>query len=114
MPTLLIAYDLAQPAAAASMLADAIIGLGTHWARPLAGLWYVETERSPAEVEAQLSYLIEIDDGLLVQQVVGAAEMANTMLRWTAKRGAPHETAGRIITWPKQATKNNATIAEAA
>ena len=110
MPTLLIAYDLAQPKAETPALADAIMALGTQWARPLAMLWYVQTVRSAADVEALLSELVTIDDGLLVQQVIGTAALANTMLRWTPGRCKETAGYGMIIAWPKHAHS----IAEAA
>ena len=110
MPTLLIAYDLAQPKAETPGLADAIMALGTQWARPLAMLWYVETVRSAADVEALLSELVAIDDGLLVQQVIGTAALANTMLRWTPGRSKQTAGCGTVIAWPTHAHR----IAEAA
>ena len=85
MATLLIAYDLADPAVAAAPLAQAIMRLGSRWARPLAALWYVETETAAADVEALLTPLLADDDGLLVQQAAGEAALANTMLRWSGR-----------------------------
>ena len=105
MPTLLIAYDLAHTNPVAPALAAAIKALGTQWARPLAALWYVETDRSPAQVETLLSDLLEIDDGLLVQQVTGAAALVNTMLRWTPVHPVAHGVGGRVIPWPNSAPR---------
>ena len=103
MPTLLIAYDLDVPSTVGAHLADAIMRLGTRWARPLASLWYIETNTACTTVEEQLSGLLGTDDGLLVQQVTGEAALANTMLRWTPR----HQTAwnsqcANIIAWPNQ------------
>ena len=79
METLLIAYDLADTEDTADLTA-AIQALGDRWARPLASLWCVETDKSPTEIEAQLSDLLGMDDGLLVQRMEGEAALANTML----------------------------------
>jgi hypothetical protein len=83
MSILLIAFDIATDGGADKALSGAIRALGSRWARPLASLWYVETSASVAEIEAALAPLIGEEDGLLVQEVIGEAALANTMLRWT-------------------------------
>ena len=101
MATLLIAYDLADAEGAAD-LTVAIQSLGVRWARPLASLWYVETDKSPGELETELSSLLGMDDGLLVQRTAGEAVLTNTMLRWTARPDltGPAELGAQIIAWP--------------
>ena len=86
MPTLLIAYDLSKRSPSEATLATAIMRLGTRWSRPLASIWYVETAASCASIEAQLTGFLGLDDGLMVQEVIGEAALANTMLRWTPSR----------------------------
>ena len=86
MPTLLIAYDLAEPAITSAPLAQAIMRLGTRWARPLASLWVVETDATAGDVEALLAPLLAADDGLLVQLAAGEVAVSNTMLRWSGRR----------------------------
>ena len=101
METLLIAYDLADTEDTADLTA-AIQALGVRWARPLASLWCVETDKSPTEIEAQLSDLLGMDDGLLVQRMEGEAALANTMLRWTARAVAVKTdvVGAQVIAWP--------------
>ena len=86
MRTYLVSYDLAKPSLNQPYLAEAIMGLGTAWARPLANVWYVKAEETPAEIEARLSRLLDDEDGLLVQETRGDALMLNTGLRWFRQR----------------------------
>lgn len=86
MTTLLIAYDLADPAATKPALVSEIMGLGEAWARPLDTVWYVRTDLTSAEVTEALSRLIGVDDGLVVQPAPIDARLANTSLRWFRPR----------------------------
>lgn len=88
MRTYLISYDLANPNAKKGALAEIIMATGERWARPLAQTWYVESEDSAEEIEAQMSWLLGDEDGLLVQAVAPGSVLTNTSLRWFRKRGA--------------------------
>ena len=114
MPVLLIAYDLADEAANARAVTDTIVRSGIRWARPLASVWYVETDRRAEDIEAEISDLLGIDDGLLVQATIGEAAATNAMLRWTLSPGAEETEEGnagaQILRWPVRSSK----IAEAA
>ncbi len=85
MPTLLIAYDIGSDGHPTAALAAAIRQLGLRWARPLASLWYIETDKSVIDIETSLASYLSDDDGLLIQEVIGQAALANTMLRWTGR-----------------------------
>jgi hypothetical protein len=86
MRTLIISYDLAAPHRNKHVLAQQIMALGHSWARPLEQTWYVRTESREEKVEAQLSGLLEADDGLLIQAVEDDAVLTNTALRWFRRR----------------------------
>lgn len=92
MSTLLIAYDLADPAATKPALVAEIMAIGEAWARPLDTVWYVRTECSCSEVTAALAPLIGADDGLVVQPAPTEARLANTRLRWFRPRRPPEQT----------------------
>ena len=112
MATLLIAYDLVDRDTESSLTA-AIRRLGNRWARPLPQLWCVETDKAAEVVEAELSPMLGMDGGLMVQQLAGEAATSNTMVRWTRSlppRGADEETALNIVKWPGHSSK----VAEAA
>jgi len=87
MRTFLIAYDLAKPHCNKHVVAQAIMGLGQSWARPLEQTWYVRAEGiDEAAIEAKLAGLLDGDDGLLIQGCRDEAVMANTSLRWFRQR----------------------------
>jgi hypothetical protein len=67
MRTLIISYDLAQPHRNKHILAHHIMAIGNSWARPLEQTWYVRTDASEEEIEAQLRGALDPDDGLLIQ-----------------------------------------------
>ena len=71
MRTLIISYDLAQPHRNKHVLAQAIMALGSSWARPLEQTWYVRTEATEDMIEHQLAGHLDPDDGLLIQAVEG-------------------------------------------
>ena len=86
MRTFLVSYDLANPAMNQPYLADAIMGLGEAWARPLANVWYLRTETAQDAIEGRLARLLDEHDGLLVQAVREEAAFRNTGLRWFRRR----------------------------
>jgi len=88
MRTLIISYDLAKPHRNKHVVAQAIMALGRSWARPLEQTWYVRTEAREEMIEAQLSGLLDPDDGLLIQAVKDDAVLTNTALRWFRQRRA--------------------------
>jgi hypothetical protein len=88
MRTYLISYDLAKPHLTKHVVAQAIMSLGTSWARPLEQTWYVRSEENEEALEGWLSRFIESDDGLLIQAVKDEAVMTNTSLRWFRQRRA--------------------------
>ena len=108
MRTYLVSYDLAKPALNQPYLADAIMSLGTAWARPLANVWYLRAEQTPAEIEARLSRLLDEDDGLLVQETRGDALMLNTGLRWFRQRRGAGVATGNIVSFPAAANDHHA------
>ncbi len=86
MPTFLISYDLANPQTNKHALAQAVMMLGTTWARPLAQMWYIRSSLAIKDIETVLSALLGEDDGLVVQGVERDAVLANTTLRWFKQR----------------------------
>ena len=86
MRTFLIAYDLAAPNRNKHVLANAIMGLGQSWARPLENTWFVRADASEADIEARLTDLLDTDDGLIVQAVPEIGMLTNTSLRWFRQR----------------------------
>jgi hypothetical protein len=86
MRTYLVAYDLARPQLNQAYLAEAIMGLGAAWARPLDNVWYLRSTGSDKDIEARLERLLDQNDGLVVQEARGEAAMANTGLRWFRSR----------------------------
>ena len=86
MRTFVISYDLADPIANRHVIAQAIMETGQAWARPLESTWYVKTDKTRDDIEADLKALLNDEDGLLVQAVQGQAAMANTTLRWFHQR----------------------------
>ena len=91
MRTLMISYDLAAPHQNKHVLAHQIMSLGGAWARPLDQTWYVRTDAREEQVVAELSGLLEADDGLIVQAVEEDAVLTNTALRWFHQRQAAVE-----------------------
>ena len=119
MQMLLIAYDLAERELNETAMTTVIRRIGERWARPLASVWYVETNVAAADIEAELAELLGTGDGLVVQATAGEAVVANTMLRWTPSRrsveehaagdgfdyfsgsqGAARDGGGVVIPWP--------------
>lgn len=86
MRTFIVSYDLAKPELNQPYLAEAIMGLGAAWARPLENVWYLRAEETQSEIEARLSRLLDEHDGLLIQETRGDARMLNTGLRWFRRR----------------------------
>jgi hypothetical protein len=86
MRTFLIAYDLAAPNRNKHVLANAIMGLGVSWARPLEQTWFVRADTSETEIEASLAGFLDGDDGLIVQAVPEIGVLTNTSLRWFRQR----------------------------
>lgn len=96
MPTLLIAYDLANPVATKPDLVAEIMAIGEAWARPLDTVWYVRTDLTAAAVTDALAPLIGADDGLVVQPAPIDAGLANTSLRWFRPRRSQQRAAADI------------------
>jgi hypothetical protein len=86
MRTFLIAYDLAAPNRNKHVLANAIMGLGQSWARPLENTWFVRADTNEAGIEARITDLLDTDDGLIVQAVPEIGMLTNTSLRWFRQR----------------------------
>ncbi|MBU2582473.1 MAG: hypothetical protein KJ622_12220 [Alphaproteobacteria bacterium] len=91
MRTFLISYDLANPNAKKSALAEIIMGSGERWARPLEQTWYVESNETAEQIEARMSWLLGDEDGLLVQAIGQGSVLTNTSLRWFRRRGGEGE-----------------------
>lgn len=101
MRTFLVAYDLAKPDLNQVYLANAIMGFGAAWARPLQNVWYVRSEDDGSAIEARLSRLLDDDDGLIVQEARGDALLANTGVRWfRQRRVTAAEDASNIVPFP--------------
>lgn len=102
MRTYLISYDLAKPHVMKHVVAQAIMSLGTSWARPLETTWYVRSEESEDAIENRLARLLDSDDGLLIQAVKEDAVMTNTSLRWFRQRhaGIDVDTESNVIAFP--------------
>ena len=102
MRTFLISYDLAQPHLSKHVVAQAIMSLGSSWARPLENTWYVRSDESEETLETWLARYMETDDGLLIQPVKEEAIMTNTSLRWFRQRraGIDVEDHNNVIAFP--------------
>ena len=102
MRTLIISYDLASPHRNKHVLAQQIMGVGQSWARPLDQTWYVRTDASEQNVEAQLVGLLDANDGLLIQAVEDDAVLTNTALRWFRQRrvGVEIDENSNVIAFP--------------
>ena len=104
MTILLIAHDLVDAETRQNVIAR-IRAIGYRWARPLADVWYVDTELAPEAVQVQFADLLGIDDGLVVQRVGCDAVGYNTSVRWTRStndRDCDQGRSGQIIPWPRQ------------
>jgi hypothetical protein len=106
MRTYLISYDLAHPTRNQHVLAQAIMGLGEKWARPLSNTWYVTSEREEVELEGDLRAVLAEEDGLVIQATKREAIMTNTSLRWFRQRrpGLDLSGEGNVIAFPSPAT----------
>lgn len=82
--TFLVAYEFCDRDTASARLDQAIARCGARWARPLAGVWFLETAADLSTLEQALLPLIAEDDGLVIQEVTGSAGVHNTVLRWTS------------------------------
>lgn len=102
MRTYLISYDLAKPHLIKHIVAHAIMAAGQSWARPLEQTWYVRSNESEEALEAKLTRVLDIDDGLLIQRVKDDAILTNTSIRWFKRRQAGVETGGdtNIVAFP--------------
>jgi hypothetical protein len=102
MRTFLIAYDLAAPNRNKHVLANAIMGLGQSWARPLENTWFVRADTDEADIEGRLVDLLDADDGLIVQAVPEIGALTNTSLRWFRQRRSTLEldAASNVIAFP--------------
>jgi hypothetical protein len=109
MRTLIISYALAAPHVNKHVLAQQIMSLGQAWARPLDQTWYVRTDAGEEQVEAELSGLLEADDGLLIQAVEEDAVLTNTALRWFRQRQSAVEISedSNIIAFPAPAVQDD-------
>ncbi len=105
MRMFLISYDLAKPNRNKHALATAIMSLGQAWARPLETTWYVRAEADESDINAELSELLDTEDGLLVQAVSEEAMLVNTSLRWFRQRrpGFDLEGNSNVIAFPTTA-----------
>lgn len=106
MRTYLISYDLAHPTRNQHVVAQAIMGIGDKWARPLSNTWYVLSEREEVELETELRDLLAEDDGLVIQATKREAAMTNTSLRWFRQRRPGLDLApdGNVIAFPLPAS----------
>jgi hypothetical protein len=102
MRTYLISYDLAKPHLLKHVVAQAIMAIGHSWARPLEQTWYVRTDATEEEIEAQLRGALDPDDGLLIQATRDEAVLTNTALRWFRQRRAGVDMDGdtNVIAFP--------------
>lgn len=108
MRTYLVAYDLTRPQLNQCYLAEAIMGLGFAWARPLDTVWYIRVDGDESGIEARLARLLDENDGLIIQETRGEAVTANTSLRWFRPRraltsvvDAPQmDSVGRLVAFP--------------
>lgn len=108
MRTYLVAYDLARPEMNQPYLAEALMGLGEQWARPLDNVWYLRTASSEADIEARLARLLDDSDGLLVQEARGDAVLANTGLRWFRRRRSVSSATVIAFAGPDRAANDDA------
>ncbi len=106
MRTYLISYDLAHPHLSKHLVAQAIMSLGSSWARPLETTWYVRSNETEEALEAWLGRYLESDDGLLIQPVKEDAILTNTSLRWFRQRraGIDIDEHTNVIAFPLPAT----------
>jgi hypothetical protein len=86
MRTFLISYDLSAPNRNKHVVANAIMGLGQSWARPLENTWFVRADLHECDIEGRLADLLDEDDGLIVQTVGEIGALTNTSLRWFRQR----------------------------
>ena len=102
MRTYLISYDLAKPHRNQHVLAQAIMGLGEKWARPLANTWYVLSDRDEIGLEAEIKGFLADEDGLVIQAAKREAVLTNTSLRWFRQRRAAIDltAGGNVIAFP--------------
>lgn len=102
MRTYLISYDLAKPHLDKHVVAQAIMMLGTSWARPLEQTWYVRSDENEETIASTLWGLLDDNDGVLIQAVKEEALLMNTQLRWFRKRrpGVDVDGMANVIAFP--------------
>jgi len=98
MRTYLITYDAANNAR--HSLSGAIMQLGDAWARPLETTWYVQSSERAEALERRLTAHLDVEDGLLIQQVEADAVLLNTALRWFRKRRPDGAAASNVVAFP--------------
>lgn len=103
MRLFLISYDLGRSRHNKHEIATAIMNLSEAWARPLETTWYVRTDLSEDDIQTELSWLLDPEDGLIVQAVSEAALLVNTSLRWFRRRRAAAEALSNIFAFPLDA-----------
>lgn len=108
MRTYLVSYDLTNPALNQPYITEAIMSLGEAWARPLANVWYLRTDREQSAIEGRLARLLDEHDGLLVQAVREDAGFRNTGLRWIRRRNREDLDTSNVVAFPAP-TETNAT-----
>ncbi len=112
MRTYLVSYDLTNPDLNQPYVTEAIMSLGEAWARPLANVWYLRTDREQSAIEGRLARLLDEHDGLLVQAVRDEAAFRNTGLRWIRRRHREDLEASNIVAFPAPAEANATPVFE--
>jgi hypothetical protein len=100
MRTILVSYDLHRPEQNQASVAEAIMSLGSSWARPLANVWYLRGEVAPVEIERRLAGLLDEHDGLVVQEARGEVQLCNTGLRWFRQRKPADVSVDNVVALP--------------
>lgn len=108
MRLFLISYDLTKSSRNKHAIGTAIMNFGQAWARPLETTWYVRANASEDDIQAELSGMLDADDGLVVQAVSEDAVLVNTSLRWFRRRRPDAEASGNVIAFPASAPMQSA------
>ena len=103
MRTYLITHDASAPTR--HRIAGAIMQLSDAWARPLDATWYVQSSLRPAAVRDQLEGQLDLQAGLLIQEVETSAVLLNTTLTWFRRRKpqAAAADATNVVAFPSTA-----------
>ena len=115
MRTLLVCYDLSQPACNKADVVATITTSAVSWARPLENVWYIRTDGAQQVVEDRLRQVIGMDDGLVIQAVRDEAVLMNTGLRWFRQRRVAEptpEAVNNVVAFPGNAPANDIGTAE--